>query len=164
MSCLPSAAICALSGSVVEYLGRDFGRGQLSKTFLLRCLYALFWFYQRSTDLESIVIWQIIEVLLVSLITSLLSFGLPMMTKCKPCPDSVKYPDIVCPRPSGNYGNYVNVSDIWAHFFFLKNGILWFVLHQWGLHSRQLLSSYYSVQDPTWTYKVQAFFSKHICL
>lgn len=62
-------------------------------------------------------IWQIIEVLLVSLITSLLSFGLPMMTKCKPCPDSVKYPDIVCPRPSGNYGNYVNVSDIWAHFF-----------------------------------------------
>lgn len=51
---------------------------------------------------------KIIEVLLVSLITSLLSFGLPMMTKCKPCPDSVKYPDIVCPRPSGNYGNYVN--------------------------------------------------------
>jgi len=30
-------AMCALSGSVVEYLGRDFGKGQLSKTFLLRC-------------------------------------------------------------------------------------------------------------------------------
>jgi hypothetical protein len=53
---------------------------------------------------------QIIEVLLVSLITSMLSFGLPLMTSCKPCPDPVKYPDVVCPRPSGHYGNYVNVS------------------------------------------------------
>ncbi|XP_024363094.1 chloride channel protein CLC-d isoform X2 [Physcomitrium patens] len=51
---------------------------------------------------------KIIEVLLVSLITSMLSFGLPMMTTCKPCPDPVKYPSVICPRPSGNYGNYVN--------------------------------------------------------
>lgn len=54
---------------------------------------------------------QIIEVLLVSLITSMLSFGLPMMTSCKPCPDPAKYPDVVCPRPSHSYGNYVNVSS-----------------------------------------------------
>ncbi|KAG0554790.1 hypothetical protein KC19_12G119300 [Ceratodon purpureus] len=51
---------------------------------------------------------KIIEVLLVSLITSMLSFGLPMMTSCKQCPDPVKYPGVVCPRPSGSYGNYVN--------------------------------------------------------
>lgn len=55
---------------------------------------------------------QIIEVMLVSLITSLLSFGLPMMTSCKPCPDPVKYPDVTCPRPTGNYGNYVNVRSV----------------------------------------------------
>lgn len=63
---------------------------------------------------------QIIEVLLVSLITSLLSFGLPMMTSCKPCPDPVKYPGIVCPRPSGNYGNYVNVSLCEDLLFYLN--------------------------------------------
>ncbi|XP_024361602.1 chloride channel protein CLC-d [Physcomitrium patens] len=51
---------------------------------------------------------MIIEVLLVSLITSILSFGLPMMTTCKPCPDPAKYPDVTCPLPSSNYGNYVN--------------------------------------------------------
>lgn len=56
MSCLSYAAICALSGSVVEYFGRDFGREQSSKTSILRCLYTLFWFCQRSTDLECIVI------------------------------------------------------------------------------------------------------------
>ncbi len=54
--------------------------------------------------------WQIMEACLVSLITSVLSFGLPLMTKCTPCPNPEKYPDVVCPRPSGQYGNYVNVS------------------------------------------------------
>jgi len=65
--------------------------------------------YRTLTSVSGTV--QIIEVLLVSLITSLLSFGLPTMTSCKPCPDPVKYPGVTCPRPSGNYGNYVNVSS-----------------------------------------------------
>ena len=47
-----------------------------------------------------------------SLLTSILSFGLPLLTKCTPCPDPEKYPDIICPRPEGTYGNYVNVSYI----------------------------------------------------
>lgn len=51
---------------------------------------------------------KIIEVCLVSLITSVLSFGLPLLRKCTPCPDPKEYPDIECPRPSGTYGNYVN--------------------------------------------------------
>ncbi|XP_002974732.2 chloride channel protein CLC-d [Selaginella moellendorffii] len=50
---------------------------------------------------------KIIEVCLVSLITSMLSFGIPLLNKCTPCPDPVKYPDIVCPRPQQHYGNYV---------------------------------------------------------
>ncbi|KAJ7552546.1 hypothetical protein O6H91_06G059900 [Diphasiastrum complanatum] len=50
---------------------------------------------------------KIIEACLVSLITSVLSFGLPLLTTCTPCPDPVRYPDIVCPRPSKHYGNYV---------------------------------------------------------
>ena len=71
---------------------------------------------------------QIIEVLLVSLITSMLSFGLPMMTSCKPCPDTVKYPDIVCPRPSGSYGNYVNVSSYIGLLFAFHYDLLWRIL------------------------------------
>ncbi|KAI5073169.1 hypothetical protein GOP47_0011182 [Adiantum capillus-veneris] len=51
---------------------------------------------------------KIVEACLVSLLTSVLSFGLPLLTKCTPCPDAEKYPDIVCPRPEGTYGNYVN--------------------------------------------------------
>ncbi|KAJ7546444.1 hypothetical protein O6H91_08G040500 [Diphasiastrum complanatum] len=50
---------------------------------------------------------KIIEACLVSLITSVLSFGLPLLNTCTPCPDPVRYPDIVCPRPSKHYGNYV---------------------------------------------------------
>jgi hypothetical protein len=60
---------------------------------------------------KSFGIVEIIEVLLVSLITSMLSFSLPMMTSCKPCPNPAKYPDVVCPRPTHSYGNYVNVSS-----------------------------------------------------
>ncbi|KAG6553541.1 hypothetical protein Mapa_004454 [Marchantia paleacea] len=51
---------------------------------------------------------KIVEAVLVSLLTSVLSFGLPLLTKCTPCPDPEKYPDIVCPRPSKHYGNHVN--------------------------------------------------------
>ncbi|KAL8265041.1 hypothetical protein R6Q59_023171 [Mikania micrantha] len=49
---------------------------------------------------------KIIEACLISVITSIISFGLPLFRKCSACPD----PDITieCPRQSGTYGNYVN--------------------------------------------------------
>ncbi|XP_058073698.1 chloride channel protein CLC-d isoform X2 [Magnolia sinica] len=47
---------------------------------------------------------KIIEVCLISLITSVISFGLPLLRKCSPCPAS----EVECPRPPGTYGNYVN--------------------------------------------------------
>ncbi|XP_077210288.1 chloride channel D isoform X3 [Tasmannia lanceolata] len=51
---------------------------------------------------------KIIEVCLISLITSVISFGLPLLRKCSPCPDSETNSSIECPRPPGMYGNYVN--------------------------------------------------------
>ncbi|XP_047334028.1 chloride channel protein CLC-d-like [Impatiens glandulifera] len=51
---------------------------------------------------------KIIEVCLISLITSAISFGLPLFRKCTPCPDSDSDSGIECPRPPGMYGNYVN--------------------------------------------------------
>ncbi|KVI01687.1 chloride channel protein CLC-d [Cynara cardunculus var. scolymus] len=49
---------------------------------------------------------KIIEACLISVITSVISFGLPLFRKCSACPDS----DVTseCPRPPGMYGNYVN--------------------------------------------------------
>ncbi|XP_011621417.1 chloride channel protein CLC-d isoform X1 [Amborella trichopoda] len=52
--------------------------------------------------------FKIIEVCLVSLITSAISFGLPLLRKCSPCPDSEANSSIECPRKPGMYGNYVN--------------------------------------------------------
>lgn len=51
---------------------------------------------------------KIIEVCLVSLLTSVISFGLPLLRKCSPCPESDLNSGIDCPRPPGMYGNYVN--------------------------------------------------------
>lgn len=51
---------------------------------------------------------KIIEVLLISLVTSIISFGLPLLRKCSPCPISEANPDIECPRPPGTDGNFVN--------------------------------------------------------
>ncbi|KAA8548621.1 hypothetical protein F0562_000305 [Nyssa sinensis] len=51
---------------------------------------------------------KIIEACLVSLITSVISFGLPLLRKCSPCPESELNSGIECPRPPGMYGNYVN--------------------------------------------------------
>ncbi|KAK8943824.1 Chloride channel protein CLC-d [Platanthera guangdongensis] len=48
---------------------------------------------------------KIIEVLLISLVTSIISFGLPLLRKCSPCPNSEA---IECPRPPGTDGNFVN--------------------------------------------------------
>ncbi|KAJ4956406.1 hypothetical protein NE237_013189 [Protea cynaroides] len=50
---------------------------------------------------------KIIEVCLVSLISSAISFGLPLLRKCSPCPESEVNSGIECPRPPGMYGNYV---------------------------------------------------------
>ncbi|CAJ1925424.1 unnamed protein product [Sphenostylis stenocarpa] len=51
---------------------------------------------------------KIIEACLVSILTSSISFGLPLLKKCSPCPDSDPASGIECPRPPGMYGNYVN--------------------------------------------------------
>ncbi|KAG0456779.1 hypothetical protein HPP92_024567, partial [Vanilla planifolia] len=51
---------------------------------------------------------KMIEVLVISLVTSIISFGLPLLRKCSPCPNSAINPDIDCPRPPGNDGNFVN--------------------------------------------------------
>ncbi|XP_057805939.1 chloride channel protein CLC-d isoform X1 [Salvia miltiorrhiza] len=51
---------------------------------------------------------KVIEVCVVSLITSLISFGLPLFRKCTPCPEADANSGIECPRRPGMYGNYVN--------------------------------------------------------
>ncbi|KAG7556572.1 CBS domain [Arabidopsis suecica] len=51
---------------------------------------------------------KIIEACIISCITSAISFGLPLLRKCSPCPESVPDSGIECPRPPGMYGNYVN--------------------------------------------------------
>lgn len=51
---------------------------------------------------------KIIEACLISVITSAISFGLPLLRKCNPCPESDPDSGIECPRPPGMYGNYVN--------------------------------------------------------
>ncbi|XP_062108383.1 chloride channel protein CLC-d isoform X2 [Humulus lupulus] len=51
---------------------------------------------------------KIYEACLVSVITSLISFGLPLLRKCSACPESDSDGGIECPRPPGMYGNYVN--------------------------------------------------------
>lgn len=52
--------------------------------------------------------YKVIEACLVSIITSVISFGLPLLRKCSPCPESDLNSGIECPRPPGMYGNYVN--------------------------------------------------------
>ncbi|GAY42558.1 hypothetical protein CUMW_067830 [Citrus unshiu] len=51
---------------------------------------------------------KIIEACVISVITSVISFGLPLLRKCSPCPESDLDSGIECPRPPGMYGNYVN--------------------------------------------------------
>ncbi|GFZ22058.1 chloride channel D [Actinidia rufa] len=53
---------------------------------------------------------KIIEVCLISLVTSIISFGLPLFRSCSPCPESDPDSGIECPRPPGTYGNYVNMN------------------------------------------------------
>ncbi|XP_051129565.1 chloride channel protein CLC-d [Andrographis paniculata] len=51
---------------------------------------------------------RVIEVCIVSLLTSVISFGLPLFKKCTPCPETDPDSSIECPRRPGMYGNYVN--------------------------------------------------------
>ncbi|KAL3505898.1 hypothetical protein ACH5RR_031280 [Cinchona calisaya] len=51
---------------------------------------------------------KIIEVCLISVITSIISFGLPLFRKCTSCPESDMNSGFECPRAPGMYGNYVN--------------------------------------------------------
>ncbi|CAA0829141.1 Chloride channel protein CLC-d [Striga hermonthica] len=51
---------------------------------------------------------KVIEVCIVSLITSIISFGLPLFRQCTPCPEANADSGIECPRRPGMYGNYVN--------------------------------------------------------
>ncbi|GBG68866.1 hypothetical protein CBR_g3563 [Chara braunii] len=47
---------------------------------------------------------KVIEALLISLLTSVLSFCLPLMKQCTPCPEGAAH----CPRPSLDYDNFVD--------------------------------------------------------
>lgn len=60
---------------------------------------------------------QILEVCIISLVTSVISFGLPLLRRCSACPDSEMSPGIECPRPPGTDGNFVNVRFL-SHFFY----------------------------------------------
>ncbi|KAJ9154332.1 hypothetical protein P3X46_027681 [Hevea brasiliensis] len=51
---------------------------------------------------------KVVEACLISVITSVISFGLPLLRKCSPCPEVDADSGIECPRPPGMYGNYVN--------------------------------------------------------
>lgn len=60
--------------------------------------------------LTSYLMVQIIEVCLLSLMTSIISFGLPLLRKCTPCPTSEVNSGFECPNAPGTYGNYVDVN------------------------------------------------------
>ncbi|OAE18083.1 hypothetical protein AXG93_2899s1120 [Marchantia polymorpha subsp. ruderalis] len=52
---------------------------------------------------------KIVEAVLVSLLTSVLSFGLPLLTKCTPCPDPEKYPDIFHCSADNEYNDLATI-------------------------------------------------------
>lgn len=52
---------------------------------------------------------QIVEACIISLLTSAISFGLPLLRTCSPCPEADPASGIECPSSPGMYGNYVKV-------------------------------------------------------
>ncbi|KAK4801032.1 hypothetical protein SAY86_021519 [Trapa natans] len=50
---------------------------------------------------------KIIEACAISILTSTISFGLPLLRTCTPCPEVDPASGIECPRSPGMYGNYV---------------------------------------------------------
>ncbi|KAG5587794.1 hypothetical protein H5410_048228 [Solanum commersonii] len=51
---------------------------------------------------------KIIEACLISVITSAISFGLPLFRRCTLCPEADANSGIECPQAPGMFGNYVN--------------------------------------------------------
>ncbi|KAL6893694.1 hypothetical protein ACP4OV_007792 [Aristida adscensionis] len=51
---------------------------------------------------------KIFEACLISLVTSMVSFVLPLLRKCSPCPELGSDSGIECPHPPGTDGNFVN--------------------------------------------------------
>ncbi|XP_010255989.1 PREDICTED: chloride channel protein CLC-d isoform X2 [Nelumbo nucifera] len=80
--------------------------GLLGALFNQLTLYITYWRRKYLHKMGNRV--KIIEICLISLITSSISFGLPLLRKCSPCPESEANSSIECPRPPGMYGNYVN--------------------------------------------------------
>ncbi|CAI0429899.1 unnamed protein product [Linum tenue] len=80
--------------------------GLLGALFNQLTLYITYWrrnhLHKKGTRVK------IIEACLISVITSAVSFGLPLLRKCSPCPESDTDSSIECPRPPGMYGNYVS--------------------------------------------------------
>uniref|UniRef100_A0A2P2MKY6 Chloride channel protein n=1 Tax=Rhizophora mucronata TaxID=61149 RepID=A0A2P2MKY6_RHIMU len=80
--------------------------GLLGALFNQLTLYVTYWrrnyLHKKGTRVK------IIEACLISVITSVISFGLPLLRKCSPCPEADLDSGIECPRPPGMYGNYVN--------------------------------------------------------
>lgn len=60
---------------------------------------------------------QIIEACLISVITSAISFGLPLFRRCTPCPEADANSGIECPQAPGMFGNYVNVRSYVTYDF-----------------------------------------------
>eukprot|EP00898_Chlorokybus_atmophyticus_P007736 jgi/Chlat1/7964/Chrsp69S07401 len=50
---------------------------------------------------------RVIEVLVITGLTSLCSYLVPFFTACSACPEN---PDVVCPRPSHHYGNFIRFN------------------------------------------------------
>ncbi|CAN1807682.1 Chloride channel protein CLC-d [Linum perenne] len=80
--------------------------GLLGALFNQLTLYITYWrrnyLHKKGTRVK------IIEACIISVITSAVSFGLPLLRRCSPCPESDTDSNIECPRPPGMYGNYVN--------------------------------------------------------
>ncbi|XP_057958852.1 chloride channel protein CLC-d isoform X2 [Malania oleifera] len=80
--------------------------GLLGALFNQLTLYITYW--RRNYLHKKGYRFKVVEACLISLITSIISFGLPLLRKCSPCPESDIDSGIECPRPPGMYGNYVN--------------------------------------------------------
>ncbi|KAI4342755.1 hypothetical protein MLD38_027340 [Melastoma candidum] len=79
--------------------------GLLGALFNQLTLYVTYWrqnyLHKRGNRVK------IIEACIISVLTSIISFGLPLLRRCSPCPEADPTAGIECPRPPGMYGNYV---------------------------------------------------------
>ncbi|RWW82583.1 hypothetical protein BHE74_00008948, partial [Ensete ventricosum] len=91
---------------------------------------------------------QILEVCIISLVTSVISFGLPLLRRCSACPDSEMSPGIECPRPPGTDGNFVN-------YFFLSVVSINFI--------PLLNMQFYCAKDREYNDLATIFFNTQVC-